>query len=1038
MAARLWTVGELCFAPYCDAEENEPAAKDKGPLWYPARVTAVHSTDEVTVEFEGYGNSERVSMSDLEDRMLDRMGPSGTGPFGGGRPRPNRSSVIDDGAYENDPAPAPARPAARKANPFDDEEDYELPDTEAYIDNSVRQSASTVNAAASGSMAPPVDDGDDPPPPPRPPRTSVKAEPAVLMDYHGTSLPAETASDDEYEVPVPARRATSMDGADGEYEYEEEEYEVPMIAPRRSMSLDDAEAAPTVPARSSRTAAGPTATPDINVTDASGADADDNDGAAGAVVAADTTPTASHASTSVVATVTHTPEMLYGNVETSGCSRGASFRDRASTIEHRDRLYGKVKLTRIDEPTAERVLLGCDESAPGCHLFRVTANQGIVLSMRLQDDTVAHFDVVQDIEDGVPIVSLKRGAKDRFHALEDLRHFYKTADMTTSKSAGLETRLGIEVDPSKVDPLLIVPASVDGLISRNRPRSKKEKKELKKAEKTAEKQKKKTDLWLKKQERKRAKSKSPSVSRKSSAASSKHNTPPGTPESGSSRGNSPRLHKRDGKASKSGSLTPDTSGKLATVPPAFFTESSSPVLATPPLSSSSKTAPAAAAVLTTAPPPPPTATAAATTATATATASPASSTTPGLSPTTVSILSGSGTINAPVVGQRCRVFGYDGQGTVKFVGVVPHRDKRLRIGVALDAPFGMNDGSDQGRRFFDCAENHGIFSIPFRVYHADLVVGVRGEVQRYGSGTVRYIGKVDEAGPLIVVGMEFDTPVGHHNGTFHGTSYFNCPSKCGLFVLPHEITNLQSAPKTHQTDSKTPLPSAATTTARSSAAATASPVVSPANSLNGTGLPAVGPNDVGKRVAVHGYECHGYLRFFGPSANGTFAGNRCGVELDEPFGVNNGTAGDHEYFVCEEGHGVMERCDKVTVLLDQTAPPPRSRPVAAVVVPPPLPPAPEDPPPPIGTIEGYQKFKDAPPDDTVGAVHGCAADASVLLPGQRIAHEAHTDMEGIDAFDAARKEEARRRHERMMSKGTVNNDHHQDNGHDSNDEFLSF
>jgi len=52
-------------------------------------------------------------------------------------------------------------------------------------------------------------------------------------------------------------------------------------------------------------------------------------------------------------------------------------------------------------------------------------------------------------------------------------------------------------------------------------------------------------------------------------------------------------------------------------------------------------------------------------------------------------------------------------------------------------------------------------------------------------------------------------------------------------------------------------------------------------------LEVLGEQHIGRRVAVDGYDVQGTLRFFGQHA--VKAGLRCGVELDEAVGRNNGT-----------------------------------------------------------------------------------------------------------------------------------------------------
>ena len=45
---------------------------------------------------------------------------------------------------------------------------------------------------------------------------------------------------------------------------------------------------------------------------------------------------------------------------------------------------------------------------------------------------------------------------------------------------------------------------------------------------------------------------------------------------------------------------------------------------------------------------------------------------------------------------------------------------------------------------------------------------------------------------------------------------------------------------------------------------------------------------------------------------------RCGVELDEAIGKNNGTINNHKYFTCKENHGVLVAPWKITFLDDVT------------------------------------------------------------------------------------------------------------------------
>ena len=67
------------------------------------------------------------------------------------------------------------------------------------------------------------------------------------------------------------------------------------------------------------------------------------------------------------------------------------------------------------------------------------------------------------------------------------------------------------------------------------------------------------------------------------------------------------------------------------------------------------------------------------------------------------------------VGDRVEVKGKDQLGTVKFYGSTEFAPSGLWIGVALDEPRGKNNGTVQGREYFRCPDNHGLFVRPGQV-----------------------------------------------------------------------------------------------------------------------------------------------------------------------------------------------------------------------------------------------------------------------------------------------------------------------------------
>ena len=60
------------------------------------------------------------------------------------------------------------------------------------------------------------------------------------------------------------------------------------------------------------------------------------------------------------------------------------------------------------------------------------------------------------------------------------------------------------------------------------------------------------------------------------------------------------------------------------------------------------------------------------------------------------------------VGHRVQITGKDSVGTVAFVGTTQFSTGKW-IGVVLDDAVGKNNGVVQGKKYFSCPENHGIF-----------------------------------------------------------------------------------------------------------------------------------------------------------------------------------------------------------------------------------------------------------------------------------------------------------------------------------------
>ncbi|KAL9139401.1 CAP-Gly domain [Amphidinium carterae] len=245
-------------------------------------------------------------------------------------------------------------------------------------------------------------------------------------------------------------------------------------------------------------------------------------------------------------------------------------------------------------------------------------------------------------------------------------------------------------------------------------------------------------------------------------------------------------------------------------------------------------------------------------------------------------------------------------GTVKFSGPVDFASGEW-VGIELDAPNGMHDGSVFDKSYFTCTPKHGVFCQPADIGAGGAApaapaaapapmavmatsaaapaaggsVSVGQKVSWKGqSGTVQYFGKVGFAAGEWV-GVQLDTPTGMHDGSVFNVTYFSCPPKTGIFCTPVEV-GAGGAP----------------TPAAPSATPAAAPVATPA-----APAPAGGSFSVGSRVMWNSNA--GTVQYVGEV--GFAAGEWVGVALDQPAGMHDGSLFGKEYFSCTAKHGVFSQ-----------------------------------------------------------------------------------------------------------------------------------
>lgn len=70
----------------------------------------------------------------------------------------------------------------------------------------------------------------------------------------------------------------------------------------------------------------------------------------------------------------------------------------------------------------------------------------------------------------------------------------------------------------------------------------------------------------------------------------------------------------------------------------------------------------------------------------------------------------------------------------------------------------------------------------------NIKVGDRCEVQPGGKrGVVKFVGRAETAAPGFWVGIQYDEPLGKHDGTVKGKRYFDCPPLHGVLIRPDKV-----------------------------------------------------------------------------------------------------------------------------------------------------------------------------------------------------------------------------------------------------------
>ena len=292
-----------------------------------------------------------------------------------------------------------------------------------------------------------------------------------------------------------------------------------------------------------------------------------------------------------------------------------------------------------------------------------------------------------------------------------------------------------------------------------------------------------------------------------------------------------------------------------------------------------------------------------------------------------------------------------GEGVVKFIGTTEFGDNidQIWYGIAMNEPIGTHNGTVNGKTYFECDENCGLFVVKEKLsISEDFNIGDKVFLDEKGNGEVKFIGHTN-FGQGMFYGLMMDEPVGTHNGTLNGEQYFECPAKHGIFARKGKLKKVEledaKTAKEVEIDDLVLLPEYGTGNVKFVGTVEFLPIYKKNTIMYGVALhDSKGKHDGtvrGKKYFRCAPNCGvfvtldklqllppgsvifestvivqnkgpGIVRYIGQTVLSDEV--LYGIELKQPNGNHDGTVDDVKYFECKPGFGVLTNLNSIKLL----------------------------------------------------------------------------------------------------------------------------